>query len=757
MKKTKKFFSMRGLIITSLLCFPLYNLAQNSWDIKQQLHSMFYRDIQKVPLTPFVYCLGSDAAGGEKVTDIKKSSDSGATFSSLTLPFANLETMRDLYFVNENTGWVVGDDGAIYNTVNGGVNWIAQNSGTSRDLLSVHFLDQNTGYITGEKVTFGTNTLLLKTVDGGSNWTDISTTDFVYKGNEIYFVNVDTGFIGTQIFSGSGDSPVYKTTDGGMNWTATTTAVDDQTFGINSIEFVNDNLGYAVGTSLYTNGEFLKTTDGGDTWINILSSNGNYNYLALNEQGHIAVSTSYSPFSSNTQVKVFTSVNGGNSWDINTLAYRGTFYGIDYDNTDIYLCGKSSSIYTTETSSSTFDIVQESPVTKSIAWQTEYKGWITFGSNSNGVAPGAYKTTNGGNSWYYAQNVPGGGEINFIDTNNAFILEAGSPFKLWSTSDGGNSWVNVSSAGGAYIGDMSFADADNGWISGSGATIRRTTNGGVSWSNQNLGVATNLSAGVVDFVNIDTGYCGGGYGGGSGFIQYTYNGGVTWNSGSLPSTAHILGFSFVNAQIGYSVTTGGEVWKTTDAGQNWSVVNSIPTPEWLENIYSFDEDTLYVLARDSYSSANGEIGIGYLYKSEDAGASWTIDNQTNLIKSVFYDFSLQNSERQWLVGSHNLIELKSDGQDIDFTAINEFDDLELRLYPNPAQEYIMISSTIDNPQNLPIQIFDQSGRMVAFGVAEIGANGDHLFDISPLKSGMYFVVIKDFETSFNKSESFIKE
>ena len=45
--------------------------------------------------------------------------------------------LSSVYFINENTGWAVGDIGTIRYTTNGGINWVAQ-SGPSA-LLSVYF------------------------------------------------------------------------------------------------------------------------------------------------------------------------------------------------------------------------------------------------------------------------------------------------------------------------------------------------------------------------------------------------------------------------------------------------------------------------------------------------------------------------------------------------------------------------------------------------------------------------------------------
>ena len=62
-------------------------------------------------------------------------------------------------FLNQNTGWVIGDYGTILNTTDGGNNWLIQNSNTSDNLEGIYFSSVSTGYIVG------TNGKILKTTN----------------------------------------------------------------------------------------------------------------------------------------------------------------------------------------------------------------------------------------------------------------------------------------------------------------------------------------------------------------------------------------------------------------------------------------------------------------------------------------------------------------------------------------------------------------------------------------------------------------
>ena len=55
-----------------------------------------------------------------------------------------------VYFVNSNTGYIVGDAGIILKTSDAGTTWIIQPSGTNTMLHSVFFIDVNTGFVAGD-------------------------------------------------------------------------------------------------------------------------------------------------------------------------------------------------------------------------------------------------------------------------------------------------------------------------------------------------------------------------------------------------------------------------------------------------------------------------------------------------------------------------------------------------------------------------------------------------------------------------------
>ena len=72
-------------------------------------------------------------------------------------------------FVTEDEGWAVGDLGRIFHTINGGLQWEIQDSGTKRPFVSIDCIDNKTLYAAGQAGQIS------KTTDGGKTWKALKT------------------------------------------------------------------------------------------------------------------------------------------------------------------------------------------------------------------------------------------------------------------------------------------------------------------------------------------------------------------------------------------------------------------------------------------------------------------------------------------------------------------------------------------------------------------------------------------------------
>lgn len=178
---------------------------------------------------------------------ILRSNNGGTSWTSVNSGSSN--HLLGIHFINSSTGWIVGNNGTILKTTNGGQSWFFQNSGTNAILHQPFFIDLNNGFIAGE------NGVCLKTSNGGNTWSTVNVTSGNSKVS-VFFINSAIGF-----FCGAGtNDAIIKTIDGGTNWFNN---YNNTTEEFSSIIFTSTNVGYAVSD---LTGQIAMTTNGGVTW-----------------------------------------------------------------------------------------------------------------------------------------------------------------------------------------------------------------------------------------------------------------------------------------------------------------------------------------------------------------------------------------------------------------------------------------------------------------------------------------------------------
>ena len=119
--------------------------------------------------------------------------------------------LYDVFFLNEKSGWIVGDSGTILHSEDGGNEWIVKNIGLLPPLFSISFKNPDEGWAVGQ------NGFSLKTEDGGKTWDKV----VFEEENSLYEIRI-CGNYGVMV----GDqATIIVTNDGGKTWGKVKTAL----------------------------------------------------------------------------------------------------------------------------------------------------------------------------------------------------------------------------------------------------------------------------------------------------------------------------------------------------------------------------------------------------------------------------------------------------------------------------------------------------------------------------------------------------
>ncbi len=185
--------------------------------------------------------------------------------------------LNSVHFVDAMNGWVVGNRGTILHTTNGGATWTSQTTDAVRNALapgdpaitleSVHFVDAMNGWVVGHNGT------ILHTINGGTTWTAQTVDDsFTNHLQSVHFVDAMNGWAVGNRTGTSGTQDIIRTTDGGSTWVKSEFDSGVNVLLLNSLHFADAKNGFVVGNSFNFSPYavrlvILHTTDGGKTWI----------------------------------------------------------------------------------------------------------------------------------------------------------------------------------------------------------------------------------------------------------------------------------------------------------------------------------------------------------------------------------------------------------------------------------------------------------------------------------------------------------
>jgi len=551
--------------------------------------------------------------------------------------FTYSQGFNDIYSKDGIGIIAVGNIGNVFISYDGGATFGSYPQG-SNTLNSVHAVNQKV-WIAGNAGT------VLVSTNGGTSFST-----YFYNGNNlngIYFVDDNTGWL-------VGNSGVIaKSTNGGVNWTSQTSPA---AVNLTDVKFSSAANGYACGD----NGTVIYTTNGGTNWLQYTTGS-NLNLLSID----INVSTIIAAAVDGVILKY-----NGSSWS--TINYKivtkTDVRGVCMiSSTAFYTCGGGGFINKT-TDGGTTRTYQANPMVaplKSIYFFDVNKGWAVASTNN-----AILRTTNGGTNWVFQSNVT----VNYSfvlkqatsgnignpfclhpkNKNGVFILAGSS---LYRSLDKGETWtllnaaVPGSSCHSFFVNalDTNLMIASKG--SGGGRVIK-STNYGQTWTDV-INPINLTSYGMpleVDPNNPNTVYLAPD----NAPMRVSTNWGDNWTalSGGEPGGIFrspcdlIVQFENPNVIVVGDGTTGagsGKVWKSTNGGLNWTLINTVTGSE-IPMISNTTLD-LNLIFHSTWSSGSfwksTNMGSNFVNLSQ-SGSLWATDIAKDDPNAVTYDVYGQN-------------------------------------------------------------------------------------------------------------------
>lgn len=266
------------------------------------------------------------------------------------------------------------------------------------------------------------------------NWETLdSGTDYILFDISFPKGQSEIGYAAGMQYTWDAEGIVIKTTNGGDTWNQILGGTG--TNGIETICFINADTGFIAGWNNY----FAKTTNGGESWTQITVGSNNWYFMDIefwDENNGIAFANL-----SSGGIGVYITNNGGNTWTT-SLGVEQNVQDIAYaDVNTLYAVGGDEKIS---------------------------------------------KSTNGGMSWTQIYSGTNNRYFMGVDFNGNFGVIGGEDGKIIHTTDGGDNW-NTYATGYHNFQGVHVFNSDSAYIAGTDADIYKTTNYGDTWEVEDNG------------------------------------------------------------------------------------------------------------------------------------------------------------------------------------------------------------------------------------------------------------------------------
>lgn len=517
--------------------------------------------------------------------------------------------------------------------------------------------------------------LVYKSSDAGETWASVKDTalNFNLDLNKIDVLDSNNVFIAAD------DGCVMYTANGGATWDTTYVGTGDDLNGgvafsttLNGIAFSN-----GTGDAIYT------THDGGATWT---ATAGSWP-VGLSTRHYDAVALEPNVFMVGCYNNViWKSVDGGDTWTLvseYTYVVERITYVKALDANTVVAMNSNSDIFTTTDAGATWDTlnVGSSQSGAALAFSSATRGWVWTSNNQ------VYKTVDGEtfepvNTWpavpFYAIGFAGEGEL---------FATANYGGEITMSTDGGETWTyptNAATGAKSSLYDIKFIDDDMGLAAGSDGTMLKTVDGGVTWTKIENPMSA-IAYKSIYFIYLAPGgdiYAGGS----SGMLMKSTDNGDSWELVEVNSTMTIYGMTVFSNGLGFLGGNSGK-WcmssstsldtfdQIIDMGsmnirqaKERNGVILIPANDDIyrmnedyDSLYSVfdipDGDDAYALEWVSDDVAFFVGSHGIIYRTDDAGETWI--KEFSRADDYLYDLQLDGG-KLWAVGKFGVIMSRDD-------------------------------------------------------------------------------------------------
>ncbi|MFA7361761.1 MAG: T9SS type A sorting domain-containing protein [Candidatus Kapaibacterium sp.] len=418
---------------------------------------------------------------------------------------------------------------------------------------------------------------------------------------------------------------VFRTSNGGSNWIFNTAFSSK----INVLHFISQDKGFAA-----LSNRIGITTSGGINWDFFNPDTADiYEYKDIY---FINLNTGYigAINLTNNYAYVFNTTNSGLSWNrFNTGVDALEMTNMYFINDNGWCAGERfGKLFTMKTTNgglnwSESNVPNNSSTPNNIYFSDPITGYVTTNTR-------VLKSTNGGQDWFVLMEVNGVNASSFINESEFYLVDSYS--RVMKTINGGLNFDTLLGKHSCSLSRIQSISLNVLWSNGTNNANWKSTNGGANWVYDNY--SSSLKIKFTEFTDLNTGYSVADRGN----IFKTNNFGNSWSL-VYPYSGEIFSLTFLNSDTGWAFSNESII-KTTNGGIQWI---EIPNNNSIIRAVFFDGQTVY-----------GSNGIS-LFKSTNGGVNWI-----QVFDTAIRDYDFINLLTGWIISegdSTSVIMRTSDG------------------------------------------------------------------------------------------------